>query len=180
MRLMHLAAAGGNIPNQVTRTFTSADTSFTVPGGVTLLTNASGYGAGGTEEYDDTVVHVSWDSYSQRSYFYTDGSSSSDAPVFTGSGTGSHPAPHCTGMVVTGVPGTEGLADCYSYVDTSTTTGRFHPQTTGASATGFGLTFPGGDGGPASTTTFTNVTVSPGSYALSIPSGGSITIIYFV
>lgn len=55
----------------------------------------------------------------------------------------------------------------------------------GTAATGISQTFPGGaySGGigyPASTTTFTNVTVTPGaSYSLSIPSGGQISISYY-
>jgi hypothetical protein len=54
----------------------------------------------------------------------------------------------------------------------------------GTASTGISKTFPGGtyvapDGYPASTTTFTNVTVTPGaSYSIVVPSGGSITISY--
>lgn len=52
--------------------------------------------------------------------------------------------------------------------------------TTGASATALGLTFPGGDGGPPGTTTYNNVSVTPGaSYFVSIPSGGSVTLEYY-
>lgn len=52
--------------------------------------------------------------------------------------------------------------------------------TTGASATALGLTFPGGDGGPPGTTTYNNVSVTPGaSYFISIPSGGSVTLQYY-
>lgn len=48
---------------------------------------------------------------------------------------------------------------------------------TGASATGFGYTFPGGSGGAATPATYTNVTVGPGNpYSVVVPSGGSITI----
>lgn len=58
----------------------------------------------------------------------------------------------------------------------------------GSAATGFGKTFPGGTltgseptrtAVAASTTTFTNVPVTPGaSYAIVVPSGGSLTITY--
>lgn len=52
--------------------------------------------------------------------------------------------------------------------------------TTGASSTALGLTFPGGDGGPAGTTTYNNVAVTPGgSYAISVPAGGSVTLQYY-
>lgn len=50
--------------------------------------------------------------------------------------------------------------------------------TTGANTTGFGLTFPGGSGGPASTTTFTNVTVTSGA-TYTIVNNGSLTIQYY-
>lgn len=53
------------------------------------------------------------------------------------------------------------------------------PATVGASTTGFGKTWPGGDGGTAPTLTFTSIPVVPGQvYNLSIPSGGYITITY--
>lgn len=52
---------------------------------------------------------------------------------------------------------------------------------TGAAATGFGKTFPGGFDGPASFTTFTKVAIVPGqAYPVSIPVGGSIIISYYV
>lgn len=57
----------------------------------------------------------------------------------------------------------------------------------GAASTGVGQTFPGGTydfptgiGGPAPTTTFTNVTVTPSSsYSIVVPSGGQIAISYY-
>ena len=57
----------------------------------------------------------------------------------------------------------------------------------GAASTGVGKTFPGGTydfptgtGGPAPTTTFTNVTVTPSSsYSIVVPSGGQIAISYY-
>lgn len=53
-------------------------------------------------------------------------------------------------------------------------------STTGASTTGFGFTFAGGVGGPATPVTYNNVSVTPGvSYNLVIPSGGSIVIQYY-
>jgi hypothetical protein len=52
--------------------------------------------------------------------------------------------------------------------------------TTGASTTGFGLTFTGGVGGAATPSTATKVTVTPGAgNVLVIPAGGSITITYY-
>ena len=55
------------------------------------------------------------------------------------------------------------------------------PGFQGASSTGLGKTFPGGNGGPPSTTTYTNVAVTPGvSYPISIAPGGSVTLQYYV
>lgn len=52
--------------------------------------------------------------------------------------------------------------------------------TTGASASAFGKTFPGGVGGPATTVTYNNVPVTRGAtYNIVVPAGGSITITYY-
>lgn len=66
----------------------------------------------------------------------------------------------------------------------------FDTGVAGSAATGVGNTFPGGTltgtypfqtAVAAPTTTFNDVTVTPGaSYSIVVPSGGSITIIYFV
>lgn len=71
--------------------------------------------------------------------------------------------------------GDDGAAEVYwqEYIGTN-------PPTTGASATGFGRTFPGGTGGPASTTTYGVTAVVGGqSYSVVVPAGGSITITYY-
>lgn len=53
------------------------------------------------------------------------------------------------------------------------------PADNGASATAFGLTFPGGDGGPASETKFNGVIILPkNSYSIIVPSGGFIEVSY--
>ena len=50
---------------------------------------------------------------------------------------------------------------------------------TGNPSTGFGKSFPGGTDGPATPTTYNNVSVTPGaSYSIVVPSGGFITITY--
>jgi hypothetical protein len=55
------------------------------------------------------------------------------------------------------------------------------PGFQGASSTGLGKTFPGGNGGPPSTTSFSNVAVTPGvSYPISVAPGGSVTLQYYV
>jgi hypothetical protein len=53
----------------------------------------------------------------------------------------------------------------------------FSPGTTGAATTGFGLTFPGGVGAPASTTTFTSVAVTPGT-TYTVVNNQSLVITY--
>ena len=57
------------------------------------------------------------------------------------------------------------------------------PPTNGSSSSAFGYTFPGGTSSSptAPTLTYSNVPVTPGvSYAITVPSGGSITIQYYV
>lgn len=52
--------------------------------------------------------------------------------------------------------------------------------TTGANATAFGQTFPGGFEAPATETTFTNLAVTPGgSYPITVPVGGGIVTVYY-
>lgn len=54
------------------------------------------------------------------------------------------------------------------------------PQFDGANTTGFGYTFAGGVGGPATPTTYTNVPVTPGTtYTVNSTGDGYITIIYY-
>lgn len=72
---------------------------------------------------------------------------------------------------------------CHSYVwGSQTTPGTYYPAvppTTGASATAFGKTFPGGTGVAATPVTFTNVPVMPNTqYTLAVPSGGSVQFTY--
>lgn len=53
------------------------------------------------------------------------------------------------------------------------------PGFLGASSTGLGQTFPGGNGTVAPVTTFNNIAVTPGnSYPISVASGGFVTIQY--
>ena len=55
------------------------------------------------------------------------------------------------------------------------------PATTGASASGFGYTFPGGFGGPATVGGGSNVPLTPmTSNGITVPAGGSITISYYM
>lgn len=55
------------------------------------------------------------------------------------------------------------------------------PQFDGANTTGFGYTFAGGVGAPATSTTYTNVPVTPGTtYTINSTGDGFITIIYYL
>lgn len=53
----------------------------------------------------------------------------------------------------------------------------YSPGSTGASTTGFGLSFPGGNSGPASLVSYSNVNVTPGT-TYTIVNNGSLTITY--
>lgn len=72
------------------------------------------------------------------------------------------------------------LASDYGYFQIQYTQTYTVDATTGASTTGFGRTFAGGAGGPATVTTFNDVTVTENTaYPVTVPSGGSLTITYY-
>lgn len=75
------------------------------------------------------------------------------------------------------VGGTASLAN-YSYYSGVEYESYSFPYN-GAATTAFGLTFPGGIEAPASTTTYTNVTITPGA-TYTIVNNGSLTIQYYV
>lgn len=55
------------------------------------------------------------------------------------------------------------------------------PQTDGANTTGFGYTFAGGVGAPATPTTYNNVAVTPGTtYTINSTGDGYIIIVYYL
>jgi hypothetical protein len=93
-----------------------------------------------------------------------------------------------TASINNGYPATSGAVYYVSsgwYGETSVSFTQYFYGGAGTDATGVGKTFSGGaysggTGYPATTTTFTNVAVTPGaSYSLSIPSGGQISISYY-
>lgn len=166
-------------PVQVT--FTSSQM-WVAPANVALLVNLSGHGTNGTAATGAHAYVDYIDSYSQRTYRYTDGSMSSDPEVHTAHyASSSKPADYCDPPTLAeGVPGLESYTDCFRYTLTTVDNGNYVPPTDGVDATGFGKTFPGGIAGPASTTSFSNVAVTPfSSYSLVIPTGASITITYY-
>lgn len=158
----------------ITRTFTS-NTTFVMPTGVTILTVASGKGAAGspgnpgtTEKYTRIV----------NTQYRRDGGTDVQTGNVSGWPYGS--AQYCENVYYTPEQSTVyyGVQTCY-YPSTRTVGGS--SPTTGASASAFGKTFPGGTGGAATTTTYPNVAVNPGtSYSVIVPSGGLITITYEV
>lgn len=72
------------------------------------------------------------------------------------------------------------LATDYGYFNIEYRQSYTIAATTGAAATAFGQTFPGGVGGPAASTTVNNIAITPGAtYNIVVPSGGSLTITYY-
>jgi hypothetical protein len=168
--MMLLLACGG--AQLKTVTFNSNATCI-APSTTTRLESMSGYGAAGQPEspgdwgYDVTIVTKYYKNGVLQSTV-----TSSDTVYYE-----SAPADYCNGSQNSNGESSE---TCYyhSSFDNSS------PATTGASTrmtgpSGFSRTFPGGTGGPASVTTFSNVTVNPnGSYSVVVPAGGSLTITY--
>jgi len=147
----------------------------TIPQGVPRLESIIGKGAagspggGGTPGYfTDAVTYL----------IKRNGSGVDEARSTAGPSPGSTPASYCDpGVLTPESPTYEGYQTCYEF--RSTSIGGTSP-TTGASTTGFGQTFVGGTGGAATARTVNNVAVTPGTYQLVIPSGGSIIISYYV
>lgn len=178
--LLALAACGGGgAPTTKTYTNTNNGQSVTIPAGVSNLVLVSGQGAAGTPEsmeYNQI--------YSDKVTIYNRRNDAGGFVTTLDGGTtyafGPTPQDYCTPE--SNYTGSGGVVnqtwECHDFTDHSgySTT----PATTGAAATGFGKTFPGGVGGPATNTTFENVAVTPGqAHPLNIPAGASITITYY-
>lgn len=175
---------------QVSQTFT-ANASWTAPVTTSRVDTAVGKGANGSPASSFTLYYN--DKYQFRVRHYANGGTNvgSSTRIAHDSASQFDPVPgnYCdpsnsgddgSGPIV--VNGTSyamtSWEDCYHYERTYTT--YSYSATTGASTTAFGQTFPGGVGGPAPTTTKTNVIVTPGaSYSFVIPAGGSLTITYY-
>jgi hypothetical protein len=168
-----------------TRTFT-ANTTWAAPASTTRLESIVGIGTAGTPgtpAYDDPPI-TKYRQYTIKFYTYAraDGGdpyltntvtygATMDAP---GESTSSVQTAPMTGtyssVTVTTVVGYEAISVPGAHHDAE-------PPTTGAAASGFGKTFPGGVGGPATAVTYNLVPVTPGgSYNVVVPAGGSITI----
>lgn len=173
----------GHKLEQQTVTF-NTNTTWPAPSGVNLLVTVSGHGADGTTTtidgyYDPDVTTYELVKIGQISYPDNTASDPFEVSRDPATATSTIPASYCENQRP------NGETWCYGYVKESTTTpGAYHPPhdeyTTGASATGFGKTFAGGYGGAASTVTYNNVAVTPGtSYTIVVPSSATIQITYF-
>lgn len=183
MRLLTLARRG-QAPNLVSQTFTSSQT-WVAPAGVSMLATVGGGGAAGAADYytgGDTTPGAKTVMYDQFLIAKPGGTDYHSHSEGTWSGS-TQPENTYTRSYIGDTSNVYDYNDVYtSYVQAPDTTTPlvYHAATTGASTTGFGQTFVGGTGGAATTSTVSNVAVTPGaSYTLSIPSGGSITITYF-
>jgi len=164
----------------VTKTFTPADTSWTVPAGVILLPSIVGKGSDGyitAYDYTDPPT-TTYTMDKVRMIYYADGSSYGPTLMEQVPCQATTPIPPDETVVIPGQRTTY-----YSYFRTATTTpGQRHTgydSYNGVNTTGFGYTFPGGGGVAASVGTYANKEVVPGTvFPLSIPSGGYITITY--
>jgi hypothetical protein len=172
--MMMLAACGGT--SLKTQTFTSNAT-WTAPTSVSSLVSLVGKGGTGQPESEQYMLR-----YTSQTNIYKRRRSDGVVEVTYGSiqtHIGSAPSDYCLSPIQT--PGDPVYSESWTCVDyTDTSYWQYIPPTTGDSTTGFGKTFPGGYGGPASPATYNEVAVTPGqSYSLVIPSGGSITISYY-
>lgn len=171
----------GRRRQQLTQTF-NANATWTAPITTSRIDTASGKGASGTQ--GGTSTHYYIDTYAQNFYSNRDGTTTqgdltfvsrsgevaADAPVPPGNTQGPFATPDN--------PVYYQFSIVYVYVKTSVTSSI--SPTTGNPTTAFGKTFPGGVGGAASPTTFSNIAITPGaSYNIVVPSGGSLTITYF-
>lgn len=165
-----LALIGGGAEPK-TKTFLANET-WPAPAGVTFLLSAEGKGAPGGSASSRSVYDRTTNTFYQRR---DDGSLDT---VFNGTTfgiPGTAPAPFCDPVVTTpDDPTYVGHRTCYEFTNRQVAT----PPTTGASTTGFGKTFPGGTGGPATLTAYTNVPVAA-SNDIVVPAGGSLTISYY-
>lgn len=167
------SSSGGAARTLVTETFTANQT-WTAPKTTSQIEAASGYGAAGAPAHDYVVQR-----YSRTTVTYNRNTATGETTSYNQGityGSGAPPGNYCDPET----PTPSGVTyNCYDFADASYVDST--SPTTGADTTGFGKTFPGGYGGPASVTTYaTPFAITPGgAYSLVIPSGGSLTISYY-
>jgi hypothetical protein len=157
---------------QVTVGPLTANTSWVAPFTTSNIDTAIGKGAAGTPSDPGTYTTHYIDYLTRRS---DGGVETLDGGTTTS--TGLAPADYCDPVQSEDSSTVYSSSQrCYQF------TQNYSPSsaTTGASTTAFGKTFPGGTGGAATNTTFTNIAVTPGgSYNIVVPSGGSLTFTYW-
>lgn len=175
MSLMMMLALSGKkpyVPTLRTKTFTSNAT-WPAPTGVSLLKTATGHGGRGGTTAGTRVARYTLRTYDQVQH--ADGSIANNTLGNYGPYDGEAPAGYCDPWSDYDAYGVRSHI-CYDYSDASTTTdgGTY----TGTSSTGFGKVFPGSSGNTTpKDVSFTDVAITAGkSYAVTVPSGGSITI----
>lgn len=158
------------------------------PADVPQLNSLSGHGVAGTPDttYPTTLLVLQ-----EYSYFSYDDGASFDPPTLQSQTITTPDAPIPADFCYSRDPYTGGghynRALCFAY-GKKTVAGLDggSPATTGASATAFGKTFPGGAGGAAATVTYPN-TSSPNpipttggtSYPISCPPGATVQITFY-
>lgn len=178
--LLLLAMFGRKLELQ-TVTF-NANATWVAPAGVTLLASVIGHGVNGTP--DTTYTEPSTYTLTTTGTEVFDNGASTGSVTTTvepATATSSVPAYFCYPFTEYTLNGHFNRTFCYEYSkQTIPGASGGSPATTGANATGFGITFPGGVGGTAPTTTYNNVAVTPAtSYPLVVPSGATIQITYY-
>lgn len=168
----------GHRRQQKSQTFT-ANATWPAPVTTSSIDTASGKGANGGTTSGGTTTQ--WRTEYQTIYARRDGTGDDVTYSYSAWQNGSIPpgySDYCDPTVST--PNSTvyvSYTKCYNYQEQTIT----NPPVSynGASTTAFGKTFPGGVGGPATTTTFTNIAITPGaSYSIVVPSGGTLTITY--
>lgn len=177
-----LAVILGHKRQQITLPPFTANATWTAPITTSSIDSASGKGAAGTPGSPGMPDINGWQEAVQTFYQRRDGTGNDVTtsvlpPVFDGS---PKPDNYTTGFIET--PDSTvyvGYTEIHTFGNATKPGNPGTPPTTGAGATAFGKTFPGGAGGPATTTTFSNIAITPGAtYNIVVPSGGSITITY--
>lgn len=151
--------------------------SWTVPSGVNLLLTEYGHGQNGTADTTYSIEYY-YTHYITRFYRRSDGGAE-DVDGGTGGPTYGTTPPDYLGPFVATPDSTvySGYNQIREYTQGFDTGGT--PGTTGADASAFGNTFPGGVEVAATPLSFSNVAVTPSTgYTIIVPAGASITITY--
>ena len=159
--------------NQMSQTFTSNAT-WTAPATTSLIPSMTGKGGTGSSAYSTpgakTVLY-------EHVFYKKAGGADYTSSSGTWSGT-TQPADIHTMTYIGDTSGTYDYDEYFVTYDQAPSTSP--PATTGGSTTGFGQTFVGGYAGPATASTIPNIAVTPSAnYTIVVPSGGSLTIVYF-